>query len=215
MCSSSSSTPSSRPKEVEDYQRFGVVVSDAQGYMTKIVEKPKEPISRLANIGLYYIRDTAALFAGVDAVKAAPKNKGEYYLTDAFQHMIERGRKIRTAEVGGWYDCGEVGTLLESNEILLRKGRARRPAAVPAGVTIKDPVYLEDGVSLERCTIGPNVSIESGARVVGGSLTNAIVGAGAVLTDCRLDGAILGERVKATGVTGRASLGADSEVTVR
>jgi glucose-1-phosphate thymidylyltransferase len=201
-------------KEVEDYQRFGVVVSDAQGYMTKIVEKPKEPISKLANIGLYYIRDTAALFAGIDAVKTAPKNKGEYYLTDAFQHMIDRGRKIQTAEVGGWYDCGEVGTLLESNGILLRAGRARTPSPRP-GVTIVDPVYIEEGVTLERCTIGPNVSIEAGAKVVGGTLTNAIVGRDAVLTDCRLDGAILGDAVKATGLRGAASLGAHSEVTVR
>src|SRR3990170_4755133 len=48
-------------KEVEDYQRFGVVVTDARGYMTRIVEKPREPVSRLANNGLYYIRDVAAL----------------------------------------------------------------------------------------------------------------------------------------------------------
>lgn len=201
-------------KEVEDYQRFGVVVTDPQGYMTRIVEKPKEPISRLANIGLYYIRDTAALFAGIDAVKAAPKSKGEYYLTGAFQHMIDRGRKIQTAEVGGWYDCGEVGTLLESNEILLRHGRARAPAARP-GVTVRPPVYIEEGVTLERCTVGPNVSIETGAQVLGGSLANAIVGRGAVLTDCRIDGAILGDRVKATGLVGSASLGADSEVRVK
>lgn len=199
-------------KEVEDYQRFGVVVTDAEGFMTKIVEKPKEPISKLANIGLYYIRDTAALFAGIAAVKAAPKNKGEYYLTDAFQHMIDRGRKIQTAEVGGWYDCGEVGTLLESSGILLQRGRARRPATIQAGVTLVEPVYVEDGVTLERCTIGPNVSIEAGAKVLGGSVKNAIVGRDAILTDCGLDGAILGERVKATGLVGSASLGADSEV---
>ena len=202
-------------KEVEDYQRFGVVVSDAQGFMTKIVEKPKEPISKLANIGLYYIRDTKALFAGIDAVKAAPKNKGEYYLTDAFQHMIERGRKIKTAEVGGWYDCGEVGTLLESNAILLTKGFAKRPATIPAGVTIVDPVYIEENVTLANTTIGPNVSLEAGTKVTGGSLTNTLVGRDAVLTDCRLDGAILGDAVKATGLRGSASLGAHSEVTAR
>jgi glucose-1-phosphate thymidylyltransferase len=199
-------------KEVEDYQRFGVVVTDQGGFMTKIVEKPKERISKLANIGLYYMRDTAALFAGIDAVKAAPKNKGEYYLTDAFQHMIDRGRRIKTAEVGGWYDCGEVGTLLESNEILLRTGRARRPASIPAGVTVVEPVYIEDGVTLERTTIGPNVSIEAGAKVTGGSLRNAIVGRDAVLTDCAIDGALIGDAVKATGLRGKASLGAHSEV---
>ena len=109
-------------KEVEDYQRFGVVVTDKDGYMTKIVEKPSTPISKLANIGLYYIKDTAALWDGIDHVLESPANKGEYYLTDAFQHMIDHGRKILTAEVGGWYDCGKLDTLLETNEILLRKG---------------------------------------------------------------------------------------------
>ena len=57
-------------KEVEDYQRFGVVVTDADGYMTKIVEKPKEPISKLANIGLYYIKAVDSLWQGIDHVLA-------------------------------------------------------------------------------------------------------------------------------------------------
>ena len=108
-------------KEVEDYQRFGVVVTDAKGYMTRIVEKPKQPISKLANIGLYYIRDVDALWQGIDHVLAQPKHKGEWYLTDAFQWMIEHGRKIRTAEVHGWYDCGAMNTTLETNAILLDK----------------------------------------------------------------------------------------------
>src|SRR6478735_6974978 len=60
-------------KEVEDYQRFGVVVSDANGFMTKIVEKPKEPISKRANIGLYYIRNWKLLYEGIDAILERPK----------------------------------------------------------------------------------------------------------------------------------------------
>src|SRR5678815_739004 len=66
-------------KEVEDYQRFGVVVTDKSGYMTQIVEKPSTPISKLANIGLYYIRDTEALWRGIDHVLKSPTNKGEFY----------------------------------------------------------------------------------------------------------------------------------------
>ena len=77
--------------------------------MTRIVEKPKEPISKLANIGLYYIKAVDSLWQGIDHVLAAPANKGEYYLTDAFQYMIEQGKRILTAEVGGWYDCGKLG----------------------------------------------------------------------------------------------------------
>jgi len=94
--------------------------------MTQIVEKPSEPISKLANIGLYYMRDVETLWAGIDHTLAKPTFKGEYFLTDAFQYMIDQGRKILTAEVGGWYDCGKLDTLLETNEILLAAGAARR-----------------------------------------------------------------------------------------
>src|SRR6266513_2470805 len=59
-------------KEVEDYQRFGVIVTDAKGYMTRIVEKPSTPVSRLANIGLQYVRDWKMLFEGIAHVLQAP-----------------------------------------------------------------------------------------------------------------------------------------------
>jgi len=197
-------------KEVEDYQRFGVVVTDPQGYMTKIVEKPSTPISRLANIGLYYIRDTAALWAGIDHVLASPTNKGEYYLTDAFQHMIEHGRKILTAEVGGWYDCGKLDTLLETNEILLRKGHARRREF--PGVTIHDPVLIEDGVLIEQSVIGPNVTLEAGSRVTNSRLEHTLVGQHSRIADSHLHHSMLGDRVRIRGLTGSATLGDDSEV---
>src|SRR6058998_703151 len=78
-------------KEVEDYQRFGVIVTDAKGYMTRIVEKPSTPVSRLANIGLQYVRDWKALFDGIAHTLTQPPGKGgEYYLTDAFQYMVDR-----------------------------------------------------------------------------------------------------------------------------
>ena len=197
-------------KEVEDYQRFGVVVTDKDGYMTKIVEKPSTPISKLANIGLYYIKDTATLWKGIDHTLASAPNKGEYFLTDAFQYMIEQGRKILTAEVAGWYDCGKLDTLLETNEILLKKGAARRRDF--PGVTIHDPVYIEDGVSIERSEIGPNVSLEKGARVTDSKLAHSIVGADAKISNASLHHSMLGERVVVSGVKGQASLGADSEM---
>jgi glucose-1-phosphate thymidylyltransferase len=200
-------------KEVEDYQRFGVVVTDKDGFMTKIVEKPSTPISRLANIGLYYIRDVESLWQGIDAALAAPANKGEFYLTDAFQWMIEHGKKILTAEVGGWYDCGKLDTLLETNRILLEKGSARRRDF--PGVTIHDPVLIEDGVTVERSTIGPNVTLEAGTRVSGSTLTNTVVGRDAVIIDSILDESMMGDRVRVTGVHGGASLGNDAEVSAQ
>jgi glucose-1-phosphate thymidylyltransferase len=197
-------------KEVEDYQRFGVVVTDKDGFMTKIVEKPSTPISKLANIGLYYVRDVAALWAGIDHTLASPTNKGEYYLTDAFQHMIEHGRKILTAEVGGWYDCGKLDTLLETNEILLRNGSAKRRDF--PGVTIHDPVLIQDGVTIERSTIGPNVTLEAGTKVVNSTLSHVIVGNQCEVVDSTLHHSMLGDRVSVRGLKGVVTLGDDSEV---
>jgi glucose-1-phosphate thymidylyltransferase len=200
-------------KEVEDYQRFGVVVADAKGFMTRIIEKPKEPVSKLANIGLYYIRAVDSLWQGIDHVLTAPMNQGEYYLTDAFQWMIEHGKRIFTAEVGGWYDCGKLDTLLETNEILLRKGAARRREF--PGVTIRDPVYIEDGVSIERSVIGPNVSLEGGTSVADSTIANAIVGRDSTLRCVQLDGALIGNSVLVEGLVGSVTLGDNSEVAAK
>jgi glucose-1-phosphate thymidylyltransferase len=212
-------------KEVEDYQRFGVVVTDAAGYMTRIVEKPREPISKLANIGLYYIRDVDALWQGIDHVLAGPRTKGEWFLTDAFQWMIDHGRRIRTAEVGGWYDCGALNTVLETNRTLLQKTVAGHPAAarvqgmrttasrraVP-GVKIIEPVLIEDDVVIERSTVGPFVTIEAGTVILDSVVTDAIVGSGCRIERCQLDGALLGDDVVVEGLRGGASLGSHAEV---
>jgi glucose-1-phosphate thymidylyltransferase len=197
-------------KEVEDYQRFGVVVTDKDGFMTKIVEKPATPISKLANIGLYYIRDVASLWNGISHVLAAPANKGEYYLTDAFQWMIEQGRRILAAEVGGWYDCGKLDTLLETNEILLRKGAAT--SRDYPGVTIRQPVLIQDGVTIERSTIGPNVTIEKGSVLHDCELTHTIVGRDCNLAGARLSHSMLGDSTVVRDYQGSASLGAHSEI---
>jgi len=215
-------------KEVEDYQRFGVVVTDAQGYMTRIVEKPKEPISKLANIGLYYIKDTDALWQGIDHVLANPQNQGEWYLTDAFQWMIEHGRKIRTAEVAGWYDCGAMNTMLETNRILLEMGRhvvsgepaGKRPPRrtggrkLSPGTTLIEPLHIEDDVIIERSTVGPNVTIEAGTVIRDSTVADAIIGARCQIAHARLVGAMLGDDVVVEGFKGSASLGSHSEVRV-
>ncbi|MBI4410174.1 MAG: NTP transferase domain-containing protein, partial [Gemmatimonadetes bacterium] len=173
-------------KEVEDYQRFGVIVTDERRLMRRIVEKPKEPVSRLANIGIHYIRDWRLLFQGIDeTLRRPPGPAGEYYLTDAFQFMIDRGARILTAEAQGWYDCGRPETLLETNRHLLEAGQARRPPERKA-VRVHDPVRVADGVVLEDAEIGPNVTIEAGCVVRGSTLRDCIIGERVTIERSRL-----------------------------
>jgi glucose-1-phosphate thymidylyltransferase len=198
-------------KEVEDYQRFGVVVTDATGNMTQIVEKPKEPISKRANIGLYYIENWKLLFEGIDHVKQQPTKLGEYFLTDAFQYMIDHGAKLQVIDVEGWYDAGKIDTLLETNRTMLEKGRARRPST-NGQATIIDPVYIEDGVTLTGSTIGPNVSIGSGSVVERSKLRDTIVGESARIVASTLEHSLVGDAAVIEGVSGRVTVGNDSEV---
>jgi glucose-1-phosphate thymidylyltransferase len=199
-------------KTVEDYQRFGVVVSDAQGNMQRIVEKPTEPISKRANIGLYYIKNWKLLMEGVEHTLKQPKNKGEYYLTDAFQYMIDKGAKIQVVDVEGWYDAGEQGTLLQTNRTILERGAAKRPAKVPAGVTIVDPVYIEDDVTLSDSTIGPNVSVGAGTTIEGSQLRDTVVGTGAKISQSRLSSSMIGDSAQVSGVKGQINVSDHSVV---
>jgi glucose-1-phosphate thymidylyltransferase len=180
-------------KEVEDYQRFGVIVTDAQGYMQRIVEKPDTPVSKLANIGLYYVRDWRTLFEGIAHVLGGTAGKGgEYYLTDAFQYMVDRGRRLFTASVGGWYDCGKVDTLLETNAHLLRHGRGLVPPPA-AGVVLREPVRIEPDVVLRDATVGPNVTIEAGSVIEGSTVSDAILGRNVRVRHARVERSVIGD----------------------
>ena len=201
-------------KEVEDYQRFGVVVTDAGGNMTKIVEKPDTPISKRANIGLYYIRNWKLLYEGIDHVLEQPKNKGEYYLTDAFQYMIDKGAKIRVIDVEGWYDAGKIDTLLETNRVMLEKGHARKPKATD-GSTIIDPVYIEDDVVLKGARIGPNVSIGRGSVIERSELKDTLVGSNTKIVGSVLENSLIGDSAVIEGVKGELTLSDHSEVRSR
>jgi glucose-1-phosphate thymidylyltransferase len=198
-------------KEVEDYQRFGVVVTDRDGFMTKIVEKPTTPISKRANIGLYYIRNWKLLYEGIDHVLKQPKNKGEYYLTDAFQYMIDQGAKIRVIDVEGWYDAGKLDTLLETNRIMLERGHARSITA-PKGCEIREPVYIEDDVVIRDSIVGPNVSLGKGSVVEHSTLRDTIIGANGRIVKAKLENSMLGDHVTVEGITGELTLGDHSEV---
>ena len=199
-------------KEVEDYQRFGVVVTNADGHMTRIVEKPSEPISKRANIGLYYIRNWQLLNEAIAHVLTTTPQKGEWYLTDAFQYMIDKGAKLKVIDVEGWYDAGQLETLLATNRTMLEKGRARRPQTLGDGATVIEPVYIEDGVTVEHATVGPNVSLGTGSVVRHATVRDTAVGEHTQILNASLHDSFLGDHVVVDGLHGRMTVGDHSEL---
>lgn len=199
-------------KEVEDYQRFGVIVTDEHGFMKRIVEKPRDPVSKLANIGLYYIKDWKLLFEGINNVVGGPRSStNEYYLTDAFQYMIDHGARIKVVEVSGWYDCGQVETLLDTSRHLLQTTRGRAP---DGGVQVKvnEPVRVEEGVELEDVELGPNVTIETGCTIRRCKLRDTIIGRDSVIEDSDLSASLVGRNAVIRRVNGSISVGDHSVI---
>ncbi|MEW5918122.1 MAG: sugar phosphate nucleotidyltransferase [Gemmatimonadota bacterium] len=200
-------------KEVEDYQRFGVVVTDADGNMTKIVEKPKTPISKRANIGLYYIKNWKLLYEGIDHVLKQPKNQGEYFLTDAFQYMIEKGARIKVIDVEGWYDAGKIDTLLETNRVMIARRAAQGVKhAYGPDARITPPVHIAENVSIKDSSVGPNVTIGAGSVISGSTLRDTIIGEGSTITRSTLKNSLIGEATVVEGFIGELTVADHSEV---
>ena len=201
-------------KEVEDYQRYGVILTDEEGMMVRIVEKPSEPISKLANIGLYYIKDWQLLFEGIRHTLAAdPGPSGEFYLTDAFQYMVDHGSRIHVAPVAGWYDCGKPETLLETNRHLLLAGRSGiAESATLEGSTVNEPVRVEGGAVVLNSVIGPNVTVEAGARVENSTVADTILGSGSSVIGSTLHDSLVGSDSRVAAYRGRLGVGEHSEV---
>jgi glucose-1-phosphate thymidylyltransferase len=199
-------------KEVEDYQRYGVVLYDDDRNMVRIIEKPSEPISRLANIGLYYSRDWKLLFQGIQHTMQQPPGKsGEFYLTDAFQYMIDKGAKIRVEEVSGWYDCGQLGTLIETNRHLLENGRALAPEG-GTNVKVVEPVRVAAGVTLENVTIGPNVTVGEGSVLRDVEIRDSILCRDVHVEKASLHDSMVGDGAVIARASGALSIGDHSEV---
>jgi glucose-1-phosphate thymidylyltransferase len=126
--------------------------------------------------------------------------------------MIERGARIKVVDVEGWYDAGKLDTLLETNRTVLEKGAARRPKTVPAGVTINDPVYIEENVTLAKSTIGPNVTIGAGSTIDGSTLSDTIIGKKAKIQRSTLRNSMIGDDVTIEGLKGELTVADHSEI---
>jgi glucose-1-phosphate thymidylyltransferase len=196
-------------KEVDDPRRFGVV--EVQGEtVLRLVEKPADPPSNLAIVGLYYFPDAALLqraLAGL--IEEDRRTKGEIQLTDALQRMLDGGTRMRVSAVEGWFDCGKPETLLETNQHLLRQ--VPQPAPIP-GVTLVPPVFVAPTARIEKSILGPNVSVADRAVIRRAILRDAIINEGALVEDMLLERSVVGESARVRGTFQRLNVGDSSEV---
>ncbi|MBN2169989.1 MAG: NTP transferase domain-containing protein [Candidatus Krumholzibacteriota bacterium] len=194
-------------KAVDDPRRFGVA-EVADGRIVRLVEKPAAPTSDLALVGLYHLRDVAALHEGLRYLVAGDRRtRGEYQLTDALQWMIDHGELLSPFPIAGWFDVGKPETWLATNRSLL--AGAPVPAPRP-GVTFHPPVWVPDSAVVAESAIGPFVSVGESARIMSCRIENSIIGDGTELAGCRLEDSLLAPQCRLKDLQGSFNLGEES-----
>jgi glucose-1-phosphate thymidylyltransferase len=194
---------------VDDPSRFGVVVKDGE-LVTRLVEKPDKPISDLAIMGVYYFKEIGRLLEAIDAqIAGESRTKGEYFLADAIQLMIDRGAVFQTAEATVWQDAGTNQALLETNRYLLDRSSGDAEADM---CVIIPPVLIDPSAVVERSIIGPYTSIGPDARVVGSIVSDSIIDIGAHIESANLTSSIIGRYSSIRGRRERVNVGDSSEL---
>jgi glucose-1-phosphate thymidylyltransferase len=194
---------------VEDPTRFGIA-EVVDGMVIAMEEKPAQPRTNLALIGLYYISDTAPLRRHLnELVVKNITTKGEIELTDALQRMIDDGGRFRAFTVDGWYDCGKRETLIATNRHLLEK---IAPNPVRDGSVIIPPSYVAPTAVVESSIIGPYVSISDKAVVAGSIIRNSIIGYRAEVRHALLSDSLIGHNAVVFGDFRALNVGDSSEI---
>jgi glucose-1-phosphate thymidylyltransferase len=196
-------------KEVADPRRFGVAVTEGNKIM-RLVEKPDQPVSKQAIVGLYYLRKAGTLFNSIDhIIESDIRTKGEYQLTDALQHMIDCGEPFTVFAVQGWYDCGKPETLLSTNEVLLHHHHTDR--SMP-GCIINPPVFIAESASISNSIIGPNTTIAEDAVIADSIIRDSIIGVKSQVSDIMLAHSIVGNNATLSGMGNVVNIGDYSEI---
>jgi len=219
-------------KPVDNPQSFGIATVDAAGRVQRLIEKPKQPPSNLALVGVYFFRPE--IHAAIDAIKPSPR--GELEITDAIQRLLDSGKQVDAEVITDWWlDTGKKDDLLAANTTVLDawtasdvKGDVDAASSVQGRVAIgagtivrasriRGPVVIGKDCRIDNSFVGPHTSIGDGSILEGSHVQHAVLLERCHLTGVdRIEDSLLGRDVRVTsrGAKGllKLSLGDDSEV---
>jgi len=220
--------------QVLEPEHYGVAELDGEGRIVRLVEKPKDPPSDLALVGVYMF--TPEIFTAAKAIEPSPR--GELEITDTIQRLIDTGHTVESHRVKGWWkDTGQLADMLEANRLVLED---LEPTVVGEVVDskVEGRVVIEEGARVERCTvrgpavigarsvvtdsyIGPYTAIGDDCRVTHSEVEHSILLAGASISELpsRMEASLLGRNVRITRADGlpktlRMMVGDASELTL-
>lgn len=200
-------------KQVDQPEAFGVINLNENNEIVELVEKPKEFVSDLAVIGIYYFKDIAVLKNELQLVLDNNIiHGGEYQINDGIKQMMAKGMKFVPGKVAEWMDCGNKDVTVETNSRMLGFLHNDGINLVDQNVklensTIIPPCYIGENVVLINATVGPNVSLGKGCHVIDSAIKNSLVQTHAHIKNANLDNAMIGNHASFDGKFTSISIG--------
>jgi glucose-1-phosphate thymidylyltransferase len=218
---------------VDDPSSYGVAELDGEK-VVRLIEKPKDPPSNLALVGVYLF--ASSIFDAARALK--PSWRGELEITEAIDRLIDDGLKVQSEVVSGWWkDTGQLADMLEANRLVLEEIETRldgdaddsriegrviiEPGANVIRSVVRGPAVIGAGAHIEDAYVGPYTSIGDNVRICRSEIEHSIVLAGSVVEDLgtRMEASLLGREVKLTRSGGmpktlRMLVGDKSEIEI-
>jgi len=206
-------------KQIEDPSAFGVVKMNSNGEIIDFVEKPKEFVSDLAMIGIYYFKDGKRLREELEyLIDNNILKGGEYQLPDGLRRLTEAGYTFKPGEVTEWLDCGNKEVTVHTNQRVLEYDQVKQVKLIADSVKttnsiIIPPCFIGENVELVNAIIGPHVSIGSGSKISDCIVVNSNIQNNTTLKNIQLKDAMIGSHVQYSGTPRHVSLGDFSTVT--
>jgi glucose-1-phosphate thymidylyltransferase len=200
-------------KQVDQPEAFGVINLNDANEIVELVEKPKEFVSDLAVIGIYYFKDVAMLKNELQLVLDNNIiHGGEYQINDGIKQMMAKGMKFVPGQVDEWMDCGNKNVTVETNSRMLNFLKQDGEQLIAKNIvlnnaTIIEPCFIGEDVVLKNSTVGPNVSLGNGCKVENSTIKNSLVQNLTVIKNANLDNAMIGSHASFDGNFTSISIG--------
>lgn len=200
-------------KQVEHPEAYGVVELNNQQEIVSLVEKPKEFVSDLAVIGIYYFKEIQHLKEALaKVIEQKIAHSGEYQINDGIKMMMAKGKRFVPGQVSDWMDCGNKQITVETNAKMLDYLSQEGEELIASDVRVENakiiaPCSIASGVELINATVGPHVSIGEGTRIENATIANSIIQSNTVLQHCSIVDSMIGNHVHYDGNFTKLSLG--------
>lgn len=191
-------------KEVENPSQFGVVKVNDEGVIEEFLEKPRNAPTKNAIIGIYYFRDGTALKDALkDLIDRGQTGNGEYQLTDAMENMKQQGTALIIGNVDQWMDCGNKAATLDTNTRILKLNEGQE-SLISTNIentnsVIIEPSYVGSGAVVTNSVVGPYASVGPHTRIQDSIVKESMVFEQALVQDCLLNYAMIGNHARIQG----------------